>query len=526
MIIDKILIKRFRGFRNVEFKLGSSLTIIAGQNGTQKTTLLGILSQPFSITDKNNSLYGEKPLCGGSFKSAFAEKFKLSDKFDKPKEHEWSLILKKEEEPFTIESIDRNDKKNPNTIRFWRKGDRSKGSGYIQLPVIYLSLKRLLPIGEDIELEESQEISLTQDEATFYQDWHNKILIVQEKVNETNYLTSNQKNTLGVTTDLYDWKQNSAGQDNIGKILLAILSFKRLKDKAPDTYKGGILAIDEVDATLFPASQIKLLGAFRNFSAKYNIQIILTTHSLTVLEDACIFQGKCKIQGQTKVVFLEKKNKKVEVIENITFESIRHKLNVTIGVSKDIKIPVFTEDREGEIFLKALLKRRITNLKFYNCKFGYSNLIELAQKKTPGFVFPNSIIFLDGDVSAIPRITGKLRKLKNFLILPGNDSPERLLATFLFDLNDDSPVWSNINDNFTKQYCFKDITYDEIKNPSQRKKAKEWFNSHIKIWGRNATKVINPWISVNEEIVDSFIHDFINIYNKMAKEHSFDTITQ
>ncbi|OWK69213.1 hypothetical protein CBW18_18150 [Pedobacter sp. AJM] len=40
-------------------------------------------------------------------------------------------------------------------IRFWKKDDRSKGSVYIQLPAIYLSLKRILPIGEDNVLKES-----------------------------------------------------------------------------------------------------------------------------------------------------------------------------------------------------------------------------------------------------------------------------------------------------------------------------------------------------------------------------------
>ena len=82
MIINEIAIKKFRGFQDIHFKLGRSLTAIAGQNGTQKTTLLGMISQPFSITDKGNSLYGEKPLCGGNFKSAFSEKKWRPDEFN------------------------------------------------------------------------------------------------------------------------------------------------------------------------------------------------------------------------------------------------------------------------------------------------------------------------------------------------------------------------------------------------------------------------------------------------------------
>ena len=43
MKITKIHIEKFRGFKNENLSLGSLLTGIAGQNGTQKSTLLGII---------------------------------------------------------------------------------------------------------------------------------------------------------------------------------------------------------------------------------------------------------------------------------------------------------------------------------------------------------------------------------------------------------------------------------------------------------------------------------------------------
>ena len=44
MKITHIHIERFRGFQNEDFEVGSLLTAIAGQNGTQKSTLLGIIT--------------------------------------------------------------------------------------------------------------------------------------------------------------------------------------------------------------------------------------------------------------------------------------------------------------------------------------------------------------------------------------------------------------------------------------------------------------------------------------------------
>ena len=144
MKITKVHIDRFRGFHNQEFEVGSQITAIAGQNGTQKSTLLGIITQTFTIS-KDNAMSGEKPLCGGTYRSAFRDKFRLSPTFDKPKEHEWTLFFD-DRETFQIESIKRSD---DSGIRFWQKGNREKGDGYIQFPTIFLSLKRLVPIAEE-----------------------------------------------------------------------------------------------------------------------------------------------------------------------------------------------------------------------------------------------------------------------------------------------------------------------------------------------------------------------------------------
>lgn len=170
-------------------------------------------------------------------------------------------------------------------VRFWQKGNREQGSGYVHVPVIYLSLKRLMPLAEAGRLKE-QEINLTDQEKQWFAEKYNKILISNDDVKDLNYLTGTQKTIFGVTSDYYDWNSNSAGQDNLGRILLAILSFKRLQDKYGSEYQGGILAIDEIDAALYPASQVYLLDRLFEFASKYKIQILATTHSLFLLEAA------------------------------------------------------------------------------------------------------------------------------------------------------------------------------------------------------------------------------------------------
>ncbi|MCD4704592.1 AAA family ATPase [bacterium] len=521
MKITKISIKKFRGFNDVEFELGTYLTVVSGQNGTQKTTILGMLSQPFSNTETDNPMRMEKPLCGGSFKSAFSDKFKFSEEFDKAGEHEWTLFFDDEKIPsYTVESIHRDKK--IGTIRFWQKGDKSKGSGYIQLPVIYLSLKRLLPIGEDNKLRANNDFTLSVDEFEFYQKWHNKILILtraKDKVVSSNYLSSTHKQTLGANTNHYDWRTNSAGQDNISKILLAILSFKRLKDKYKTDYKGGVLAIDEIDTTFYPGSQVKLIEALIQFAAKFDIQIIFTTHSLTLLNETSKFQDDIHRANQVKLMFLTKTDGQIDIKKNIDYEYIKNHLNRSLtGKVQTDKIDVYTEDKEGAIFVKSLLGQKTKYLNFNDITLGCGNLIQLASLKVPSFIFPNSIIFLDGDVKTERKQYNRVKRIKNILLLPTNKSPEQLISSFLDNLPDSHPLWSEIDNTFDHQFCFQDYS-DEIIQKC-RECAKKWFNIHIKLWGRNASKVLNYWKRENKQLVDDFNDDFVKLHKEFIKKLS------
>jgi len=524
MIINRVKITKFRGFSDVEFSLGTAITVIVGQNGTQKTTVLGILTQPFSITDTGNPIFTEKPLCGGNFKSAFSEKFKFSPTHDKPGEHEWTLYLSQNIGSqnigeFTTESILRKEKGKPDKFRFWKKGDRKKGAGYIQIPVIYLSLSRLLPIGEDEKLAEDDSIQLNEDEQHFYKEWHNTILILHEDITSHQYVSSNQKNTLGANTNNYDWVLNSAGQDNIGKILLAVLSFRRLKQNHKDHYRGGIIAIDELDASLYPGAQIELVKALRYFASKFDIQFIFTTHSLEILQDAIKLSQDSKLKGQVRTVYLQKQAGKIVSQENISFDFLKNHLNVTLGKTEIPKVFVFTEDQEAQIFVKAILKHRTRDLKFIDCSLGWGNLMELAQKKVPGFAFPDSIVILDGDTASGKRNPNKLSKLRNFLILPGNSRPESLIAQFLWKLDDNNSIWGTINQNYTQQVCFKG--YASLEALNNRENAKNWFKKQKQYWGRNAAKVINPWITQNQGDIDQFICNFDALIKKVRTKRGF-----
>lgn len=507
MKITNIEIEKFRWFQKVWFNTGKLLTIIAWQNGTQKTTLLGMLTQPFSITDPMNPMNGERPLSWWNFVSNFADKFRLSHGiYDKVGEHEWTLNFDDGTNPYIANSIPRSA--TTWEIRFWRKWTKAKGSGYEQIPVIYLSLKRLLPIGEDLKIKEDSSMLLTEDEFRFYSEWHNKILILtraKDTIITSSIISGSEKQTIGANTSYYDWQTNSAWQDNIWKILLAIISFRRLLERYPNDYKGWILAIDEVDTTFYPWSQIELLKALIKFAKDYDIQIFLTTHSLTLLKQTADILKNPRISDSIKLIYLKKEDSSISIDEFSDYSFIENHLNtVTTWSIKRKKIDVYAEDAEAAHFMKSLLWNSITkHLKFIDVTLSCSHLEQLSVRKIPSFTFPNSIIVLDGDSK-----TAKRERIKNLRFLPASHSPEQLLSDFLYNLPCSSPLWTEIDPTFSHQVCFRDITYEEIHNwrweIKARIMAKDWYNSHVHLWWRNASKVWNYWKYENMESVNNF----------------------
>lgn len=75
----------------------------------------------------------------------------------------------------------------------------------------------------------------------------------------------------------------SIGQDNIGNIISALVDIYILS-KQPG-YNGALLCIDEIDVSLHPDTQIKMLNLFDLLASDLSIQFVLSTHSLTMLKE-------------------------------------------------------------------------------------------------------------------------------------------------------------------------------------------------------------------------------------------------
>ena len=167
-------------------------------------------------------------------------------------------------------------------------------------------------------------------------------------------------------TPPYDWSIKKDGQREY------IAELKRLKEKYKKEYQGGILLIDELDATLHGFSQTKLVEYLWNAAGEYNIQIIFTTHSPIILNCVHGFQSQERYDKgtnlplfayDTSIVYLRPKydaagNRTIS-IQNVTtsteLSSCFCDINLSIN-SKEGKLNVYCEDTLATTFLKNALE--------------------------------------------------------------------------------------------------------------------------------------------------------------------------
>jgi predicted ATPase len=510
MIISRVEIKKFRKFNDIQFNLGKKITIIAGQNGTMKSTLLGLIGHPFSLNDKENLMNNAKTIDGYDFGSKFTDKFNFSTSYEKAGEHQYTLYFTSDDiyngkNCYNAKSINRSAGGKIIGLRIWSAAGNEKNMAYVQIPVIFLSLKRLVPIGE--ERVKAGNFELNDDEMKLVKKYHSKILLLNEEVLNGEHVKSSNKSTIGFKTRLYDPRTNSAGQDNVGKILLSVLSFKRLMEDYPNEYKGGLLLIDEIDATMFPRAQEELIESLVYFSGKYKIQIICTTHSVSAMK--AIMAEKYSFGGDRSVLYLRNRENKILVNANDDLDLMLADLKV-IPKPGPKKIRLYCEDSEAFIFISGLIPKssKLLIMMMDKVSLGAENYLELVRKKIPEFCY--NIIALDGDQK------NKIKNMaNNICVLPGDElSPEELFFDFLKNLSDEDDFWDQ-EQNYTKQVCLGQ--YCGENRPNNRVEFKKWFNAQSNYWGDRCMKLINRWKQDNARKVEIFLKQFNSAFEYAKK---------
>ena len=523
--IVSIQIEKMRRFQpDMSLKIGNNITLIAGENATSKSTLLGMLCQPFRFgnlksSDADHSVYIDayngmflnkfRTIPGKLFKSEYREVFRMSRKFDNPtteNPYVWRIGLNGDE--IQHPKIKKNGlytrsrpRGETQPIRFVTgPGDsHEKGEGNFPHPVIYLGLNRLAPLALCDKVNLDIPNDLTPEEQSWIAAQYRKILVLTEETPTTQYVQSDSKTKgdfLGPKGDYYDAESCSAGQDNLGQILTAVLSFRRLRSALGKKYQGGLLLIDEIDATLHPLAQENLIKLLVKMCFEVDIQIVATTHSQFLLKLAMT-----ELKKGIQLLFLENYNGIIVQTNIDNYQQIEDKLQQRLSVIQErkpiYKPTIFVEDEVTRDFLYYLIGTTVATC-FSAGSAG--TIISMSAMNVPEL---EKVIFvIDGDQK------GKCpKKPCRLIVLPGNACPEKVIFDYLYELSGADQFFKEMS----KRSIFRAFG-DGV--PTNKDQYKKWYREHRKHFGRNAKNVFVRWGKDHKEEIATFLKEFRRIIAK------------
>lgn len=426
----------------------------------------------------------------------------------------------------------------PNTPEIEVLDEKLKGAGKMPIPTLYLGMSRMTPIGEfDAELIDKKTIrKMNGEDKNFIVNSFKDVLYFDESGNEiTAHSFSSSKKSSYLPSFPYHSFTVSLGQDSLSSIVTALASFNYLKRTSPQTYSGGILVIDEVDAGLHPRAQEKLINLLHTQARKLNLQIILTTHSLTVIK-TILSKNKHPGKKVNDVVYLQDSNFP-RIMENPTYTKIKNDMLVLAPLEdKPETIKLYFEDDEALFFFKQILKyKNIIHDKDYfgkeleliSLSVGCNILLDLHKGDS---YFQSVILIPDNDVFSSESNRKTIEENPNICPLP-NDStftdntrhternPEMILYRFL------QRKLEGHNDNFWKQMpgaYTSDYVRDRVMtltSNSNRDENKKWFQDNVNFIEKSG--IIEKWCGENEKQVDMFLERIVEAVNIVSCSKSY-----
>jgi len=363
-------IEYFRNFKEVSFELGRKMTVISGQNGVGKSNLLSLIASGSGVNKKS--------VLGSNFQPEFYDFFNV-DKDEDFENYKLYLTYVEEDERTAltkrlsfkddtktgrgIRIIPRTTNVNIEDCTLKQAEEKAKieydvgGAARVRIPTIYLSLSRLYPLGERKDTVKVTEIGKTN---AFYQKkadekykcWYNAV--IPNSIKNEAVLSKVEKNTCSRASlhmDIINTPtlSQSIGQDNLGNIISALVDIYMLS--LDDDYNGALLCIDEIDVSLHPDTQIKLLDLFDQLSDELNIQFVLSTHSLTILKEVL---KKEKRNGRDfKVVYLKTPSAPY-VTDMKSYELLKADMFGSLSFQRP-KVKVYFEDEIGKTLFEMLM---------------------------------------------------------------------------------------------------------------------------------------------------------------------------
>ena len=502
--IEGITIQKFRSLQNRNVKLGKYLTLITGKNGTMKSSILGLIAHPFSSPNDAKDLYG-KPL-----KTDHKNVFRLSPEKD-DSDYAYYINAETSDGHHISEPVRLYARDGGSQFRLTVGASNLKGRGNFALNTSYINLKRLYPI---IETKADKiQSELTAAETTKISNAYQAIMQRFAYNNIDSISDKQSKNTLAPAESYYDFNSISSGEDNLGHILCKLIAFER--NNPEGNQLKGILCIDEIEASLHPSSQIGLIDYLIKWSKSNHIQVIITTHSLYLI-DHCLRLQLTKPNGFDNIVINNISTMQVggdnnyNIMVNPSFKTIYKELTFkNIDEPSPYKVNIICEDKIAEDAIKAIIKKRaiLSNIDFIsnltdNTGNSCNALISLV--KNGKKLLDDSIVILDPDIP-----NERISRLDQTYItkIPDIDNKnlclERRVVYYIFNLDGAHELFRlKEKDAFLQSFTQLGIFQNNIINPHllSTDPFKQWQQENKKLY----KKALSYYLSDNSTLFDSF----------------------
>lgn len=541
-MIEEINIKQYRKFKDISFKMSKNLNVISGTNGTCKTSLLHIISNSFQAVTKGNTKFKDLKCMQvinsvNDMVNPKVESLTRGDKKynDPAKGVTGTLYSVKYSNGYNLDFRRHNSSIN-NRYAIKPKYQLGSNDKLPPCPVIYLGLTRLVPYGEYkndeaiINIKNNLPFKYQEEVNKIYKDFTNYEIVDThpQQMGDIKIRADFESNLEGIDSNTI-----SAGEDNLYILLISLVSLKYYFESIDSTDEiDSILLVDELDATLHPAYQIKLLSLLRRYSIDYNIQIFFTTHSMTMLEDL--------LKRGDNIFYLIDNVTNAFIMEDPDIYKIKMHLNALTkqNIYQDKIIPLFSEDEEARVLIDMLLdyfeseKPEFKGIKkffhFVNVNMGSENLTNLFKDFKLLRNTMSSICILDGDHNSDIN--------NNIIALPGKNkcasnkklSPEKLLFEYAdYLIKKDDSFWTDsevIDIGYGKRKYITDISKkynDWLESKKEGKTTKKEREITKVIFKENKiffVLLFKHWLNndLNKSEIEYFYNGLHTLFNKCS----------
>lgn len=530
----------FRKLGDIKVPISGRITLIAGRNGVGKSTILALIAGTSGLARAGVKTYlGIEPRVNAEeiLRLSFSRDF-----VKKVSERPYMLLTYTLEDKSFIKKgnvsgskdrlrvVPRNEPKAPITV----EGIKIPASGKVPIPTIYLGMTRVIPTGEtDPDSLQQRKVSMATEDHQLYHDFSEAVIFANSAVGESavtaQAISGTKKNALYPNYPDYEPTNVSLGQDSLSSIASALASFSKIRRDMGAAYRGGLLIIDELDAGFHPRAQVKLLEQLKSKARELQIQVVATTHSLTLLECAHkdIHNDSRVGMAPDQIVYL-KGGFPVELLDvkdfGVIYADMHMNLLPVAPVNKSVK--VYVEDDEAALFLEAILttarKKRIKEVTGFKLdvipvRVGCSNLVGLLKADD---YFKTVVIAIDADADGVRsgNAANVVRLPKDPLNLK-KQSPEVIINEMCIKITTSSTAYPKTKKLIRTRGADESFIQESILARRQtesvsalpieadRDVAKAWFNARLS--DIKEMQLVDGWVADNEEEVDKFVQKLV-----------------